>query len=273
MMEVYSIVALFNHSGMLYVRRANPGLHMTNMNQADSRDHYGQDTTADHYGQDTTAENMAGASDAELKEAFKLFDQNSDGVITMEELSGLVSKVGGDMTNAEATALIKAAGKEGNTGIDFSEFAKLWETLHGEIEAEIRAVFALLDVDNSGFITKEEMVATISAGFTGDKLEEAKKALDQMDVDKDGKVSYSEFRLVIKPLIKKLLLQNVSHLFSLLDVDNSGFITKEEMVATISAGFTGNKLEEAKKALDQMDVDKDGKVSYPEFLLVIKYTK
>ena len=48
-------------------------------------------------------------------------------------------------------------------------------------------MFALLDVDNSGFITKgeelekkifsckifyfsEEMVATISAGFTGDKV-------------------------------------------------------------------------------------------------------
>ena len=41
----------------------------------------------------------------------------------MEELSGLVSKVGGDMSTAEATALIKAAGKDGNMGIDFSVFA------------------------------------------------------------------------------------------------------------------------------------------------------
>ena len=75
-------------------------------------------------------------------------------MITIEELSSLVSKVGGDMSNADATALIKAADKDGNMGIDFSEFAKLWEALHVEAEAEIRAGFAKLDVDKSGFITK-----------------------------------------------------------------------------------------------------------------------
>merc|ERR1711970_877171 len=113
-------------------------------------------------------DNMAGASEAELKEAFKLFDVDGDGVITIEELSSLVSKVVGDMSQADATALIKAADKDGNMGIDFSEFAKLWEALHGEAEAEIRAGFAKLDVDKSGFITKDEMVATISSGFSGD---------------------------------------------------------------------------------------------------------
>merc|ERR1712128_50482 len=97
---------------------------------------------------------MAGASDGELKEAFKLFDIDGDGVITIEELKSLVSNVGGDMSQADATALIKAADKDGNMWIDFSEFAKLWEALHGEGE-----------------------------------LEEAKKALDKLDVDKDGKVS------------------------------------------------------------------------------------
>merc|ERR1712042_74170 len=155
-------------------------------------------TTVTEDKQDTLANKMAGASEAELREAFKLFDIDGDGVITIDELSSLVSKAGGDMSNADATALIKAADKDGNMGIDFSEFAKLWEALHGEAEAEIRAGFAKLDVDKSGFITKDEMVATISSGFTGDELEEAKKALDQMDVDKDGKVSYPEFLLVMK---------------------------------------------------------------------------
>ena len=55
-------------------------------------------------------------------------------MITIEELKSLVSKVGGDMSQADATALIKAADKDGNMGIDFSEFAKLWEALHGEGE-------------------------------------------------------------------------------------------------------------------------------------------
>jgi len=141
---------------------------------------------------------MAGASDAELKEAFKLFDIDGDGVITIDELKSLVSKVGGDMSEAEAKALIDVADKDGNMGIDFSEFAKLWESLHGEGEAQIRKDFAKLDTDNSGFITKEEMMSVIAADFAGDKMEEAKKALDKLDVDKDGKVSYPEFILVMK---------------------------------------------------------------------------
>merc|ERR1712168_246701 len=63
--------------------------------------------------ENTIADKMAGASEAELREAFKLFDIDGDGVITIEELSSLVSKVGGDMSNADATALIKAADKDG----------------------------------------------------------------------------------------------------------------------------------------------------------------
>merc|ERR1712110_363404 len=70
---------------------------------------------------------MAGADEAELREAFKLFDTDGDGVITMEELKGLISKVGGDMSEAEAIAHIKSADADGNMAIDFAEFGKLWQ--------------------------------------------------------------------------------------------------------------------------------------------------
>merc|ERR1712051_1109762 len=76
-------------------------------------------------------ETMAGANEAELREAFKLFDADGDGMISAEELVTLISKVGGQMADAEAKALIHAADKDGNMGIDFGEFAKFWEALHG----------------------------------------------------------------------------------------------------------------------------------------------
>ena len=80
-------------------------------------------------------------SDFLVFQAFKLFDIDGDGVITIDELKSLVSKVGGDMSEAEAKALIDVADKDGNMGIDFSEFAKLWESLHGEGEAS-RDIFS-----------------------------------------------------------------------------------------------------------------------------------
>merc|ERR1712117_575450 len=141
---------------------------------------------------------MAGANETELREAFKLFDADGDGMISADELKTLIGKVGGEMADAEAKALIHAADKDGNQGIDFGEFAQLWQALHGEDENKIRAEFAKLDTDKSGYITRDEMVNVISSEFQGDKMEEAKKAIDKLDVDKDGKVSYPEFILVMK---------------------------------------------------------------------------
>ena len=47
-------------------------------------------------------------------------------------------QVGGEMADAEAQALVKAADKDGNQGIDFGEFAQLWQALHGEDEVGSR---------------------------------------------------------------------------------------------------------------------------------------
>jgi len=144
---------------------------------------------------------LAFASEKVIKhQAFQLFDADGDGTITVDELKTLINKVGGNMTEAEASALIKMADKDGNSGVDYTEFAKLWAAIRGggEEEKEIRAEFLKLDTDNSGNITKEEMLAVLvnCEHFGGDKMEEAKKCIDELDVDKDGCVSYPEFLLV-----------------------------------------------------------------------------
>jgi len=179
----------------------------------------------------TDTETMAetAVSQEELAEAFKLFDSDGDGNITCEELRALIKKVGGSMSEGEAKGLISQADKDGNNGIDFSEFTKLWSAIRGdgeeyccvihspqgpedvherkleepegveecEEETEIRKEFKKLDTDNSGFITKDEMLAIISVceHFNGDKMAEAQKCVAELDVDEDGRVSYPEFLL------------------------------------------------------------------------------
>ena len=86
------------------------------------------------------------------------------------------------------------------------EFHILWDQLKAygdhlsEEEQLIREEFDKLDTDNSGFITKAEMLASISnCDFLGgDKTEEARKCLEDIDVNGDGKVSYPEFLMVWK---------------------------------------------------------------------------
>ena len=70
----------------------------------------------------------------QFHQAFKLFDMDGDGIITIDELKKLVEKVGGNMTEGEARGLIHQADKDGNEGIDYSEFSKLWAALKGEGE-------------------------------------------------------------------------------------------------------------------------------------------
>eukprot|EP00092_Neocalanus_flemingeri_P033078 GFUD01035972.1.p1 GENE.GFUD01035972.1~~GFUD01035972.1.p1 ORF type:complete len:174 (+),score=59.28 GFUD01035972.1:78-524(+) len=145
---------------------------------------------------------MAEVKNAELEEAFKLFDMDRDGLITVAELKKLIEKVGGKMTEGEARALIHQADRDENGAVDFSEFSSLWSDIRGEgeEEMEIRQEFSKLDSDNSGFITREEMLDIIVGcdHFTGDKVEEAKKCVAELDVDQDGRVSYPEFLLVWK---------------------------------------------------------------------------
>ena len=62
-------------------------------------------------------------------------------------MSIFVEKVGGQMADAEAKALIHAADKDGNQGIDFNEFAKFWETLHGESDVRSDLEASLYNVN------------------------------------------------------------------------------------------------------------------------------
>merc|ERR1712018_692640 len=79
------------------------------------------------------------ADNVELKEAFKLFDMDGDGMITKDELRKLVEKVGGSMTEGEAKGLIHQADKDGNESIDFSEFSKLWPPSRGRARERRRS--------------------------------------------------------------------------------------------------------------------------------------
>lgn len=46
------------------------------------------------------------------------------------------------MSEGEAKALVSKCDKDGSTGIDFAEFAQLWEALHGEAEVNNKKFMA-----------------------------------------------------------------------------------------------------------------------------------
>merc|ERR1719495_87129 len=113
-----------------------------------------------------------------------------------KEVGGAVT-----MTYDEAEALFAEADEDGNQVLDYAEFARVWDAMRGnaEEEKEVRAKFAQIDKDDSGFISKEEMINVISSSnqYLGDSslLSSAAKIVNCLDMDQDGKVSYPEFLL------------------------------------------------------------------------------
>jgi Ca2+-binding EF-hand superfamily protein len=57
-----------------------------------------------------------------LRNIFRTFDANNNGVLSLEELSGLLSKLGVDCQRKELIAVFKLLDGNNNGAIDFEEF-------------------------------------------------------------------------------------------------------------------------------------------------------
>lgn len=76
-----------------------------------------------HFYTDEQAPNL----DAELLEAFRVFDRNGDGFITEEELRQALLNLGERLTGEQLKDMIAVADKDGNGLIDYSEFVAMMQ--------------------------------------------------------------------------------------------------------------------------------------------------
>merc|ERR1711910_137111 len=63
--------------------------------------------------------------EAELREAFKIFDRDKDGYISMTELKKVASMLGTMLTKDELDEFMAEADKDGNGKLDYDEFVKM----------------------------------------------------------------------------------------------------------------------------------------------------
>jgi len=143
---------------------------------------------------------LSARMDSEVVDAFKLFDTDNDGRVTRAEIVDLIESLDGDSNCPHVQELLKASDENGNGSVDISQFMALWISFKakvgddGDTEDDIKIAFREYDIDNDGYITKDEMVEAIERmGFVSNKEEEANKCLSEMDLDGDVRVSFAEF--------------------------------------------------------------------------------
>ncbi|GLT88409.1 hypothetical protein SLE2022_064360 [Rubroshorea leprosula] len=142
------------------------------------------------------------------------------------------------------------------------------QRLSEEEIAGLKEMFKMIDTDNSGQITFEELKAGLKR-FGADLNEsEFLDLMNAADIDNSGTIDYEEFIAATLHLNKVEREDHLFAAFSYFDKDGSGYITQDELQrACQEFGIEDVHLEEMIREVDQ---DNDGRIDYNEFVAMMQ---
>ncbi|XP_072971460.1 calcium-dependent protein kinase 27-like [Typha angustifolia] len=142
------------------------------------------------------------------------------------------------------------------------------ENLSDEEIAGLKEMFKMIDTDNSGQITFEELKAGLER--VGASLQESEiyALMQAADIDNSGTIDYGEFVAATLHLNKTEREDHIVAAFSYFDKDGSGYITVDELQqACDEFGIEDILLEDIIREVDQ---DNDGRIDYNEFVAMMQ---
>eukprot|EP00898_Chlorokybus_atmophyticus_P002494 jgi/Chlat1/3245/Chrsp22S03512 len=139
------------------------------------------------------------------------------------------------------------------------------QNLSEEEISGLKKLFALMDADNNGTITFEELKAGLAKLGAQLAESEVRALMNAADVDGNGTIDYEEFIAATMQMNKLEKEENMWAAFGHFDTDHSGFITADELRAVLVQNNVGD-LDSITEIIDEIDQDKDGKINYEEFV-------
>ena len=145
---------------------------------------------------------------SKMKKEFLELDFDGDGSVSTHELESVLFslRIKLKLNEGDIKRLIKDIDKDGNGNVDLKEYRKymkgnLATPLHMNILyralfqlSQIRKEFRKFDIDESGYITKDELLQVVMSR-TGTQLsdDELEDIFKDSDLNSDGKIDYEEF--------------------------------------------------------------------------------
>jgi Ca2+-binding EF-hand superfamily protein len=131
----------------------------------------------------------------ELREAFDLFDKDSGGTIDGKELKAAVESLGFDQSNRMIQYLLSEMKDQ---EMDFPAFVHLMTAHASEgSEEDIKKVFQLYDVDNTGYISLENLkhIAKQLGETTSEK--DLQEMIARVDTTGKNHVTFPDFYAIM----------------------------------------------------------------------------
>lgn len=138
-----------------------------------------------------------------------------------------------------------------------------------EVEV-IRDMFALMDTDNDGKVTYEELKAGLRKVGSQLAEPEIKMLMEVADVDGNGVLDYGEFVAVTIHLQRMENDEHIRRAFTFFDKDGNGYIELGELREALADESGETDAGVLSDIMREVDTDKDGCISYDEFVAMMK---
>ncbi|KAI3387306.1 hypothetical protein SNEBB_003387 [Seison nebaliae] len=134
---------------------------------------------------------------------------------------------------------------------------------------DYKEAFKLLDDDESGTITEDELLE-IARGMPGEVTEtDLQRMIHQMDADGNGQIDFDEFVEFFsrrKHMLNKQ--QEFIDTFNMFDTNHNGNISIKDMTKALKALNVSKA--EAKELVKEADADGNGFIDLDEFITLMK---
>jgi Ca2+-binding EF-hand superfamily protein len=130
----------------------------------------------------------------ELRKAFDQYDTANNGIISYDEFKSALASL--HLKEDDFKSIFESVDVNKNGVIMYNEFLAATLEVKGRIEEErIAEAFERMDVDNDGYITRENLATLLGNGYSPQR---AAALIKEADTNEDGKRAYlpSPLRLI-----------------------------------------------------------------------------
>lgn len=205
-----------------------------------------------------------------FEQKFSDADKDKSGSLSYDEVVEVLKNAGFKGTDEQYKAIFRFADANKDSKISRNEYMTAVKSAPKISLKQIllRRAFKKIDKDNSGFLTKDEIMAAakseVGLNLSAEKIAEMLIALVK---DDDAKLDYEEF---LEHFSYQSTANGLRELFDKIDKDKSGTLTKEEIINAIKAddelAFQAANIS---KLLVTWCKEETGKINYQEFANIV----